>query len=281
MRGVKMTMATVYTVGNFKGGVGKTKLVTMLGFDNAVVKKRKTLVLDIDPQANASQILARTADISEIKKTITNGFQENDLSGCITPIIENLDLIACDTGFRAFTKHVLSIENENQQINVLNKLLEPIKDNYDDIFIDVPPTISEFSDNAMAASDFSIIAFQTDEESFDGVTKYVNYQNFMVDRYGINLQIIDIIPCMVEPTDSIDQDLLKQAKELYKNTVSDNVVNYQKRLRRYSGEGIFLLKNKNGNYDQWDFLAHNIFINILNELEGRKNYYLSLTEESE
>ncbi|MBC1923018.1 ParA family protein [Listeria grayi] len=274
-------MATVYTVGNFKGGVGKTKLVTMLGFDNAVVKKRKTLVLDIDPQANASQILARTADISEIKKTITNGFQENDLSGCITPIIENLDLIACDTGFRAFTKHVLSIENENQQINVLNKLLEPIKDSYDDIFIDVPPTISEFSDNAMAASDFSIIAFQTDEESFDGVTKYVNYQNFMVDRYGINLQIIDIIPCMVEPTDSIDQDLLKQAKELYKNTVSDNVVNYQKRLRRYSGEGIFLLKNKNGNYDQWDFLAHNIFINILNELEGRKNYYLSLTEESE
>ncbi|MBC1490928.1 ParA family protein [Listeria booriae] len=272
-------VATVYTVGNFKGGVGKTKIVTMLGYDNAVIRGKKTLVLDLDPQANASQILAKTANIDNIERTVTQGLQENDFSICITPIVENLDLIACDTGFRSFNKYVLkNFETEEEQINVLNKLIEPLKANYDAIFIDVPPTISEFSDNAMAASDYSIIAFQTVIESLDGVAKYVGYQNFMVERYGIDLQIIDIIPCMVEPDDSLDKEILNEARELYGNVVSENVVNYQKRLRRYSSEGIYIQKYNNGNYDQWDFNAHNIFTNILNELEGRKNY---LTDEME
>ena len=70
--------ATTYTVGNFKGGVGKTKIVTMLAFDNAVVNKKKTLVIDIDPQANASQILARTVDLDHIDKTIVDGIQVLD-----------------------------------------------------------------------------------------------------------------------------------------------------------------------------------------------------------
>ncbi|HHQ0190755.1 MULTISPECIES: ParA family protein [Listeria] len=270
---MKKLTATVYTVGNFKGGVGKTKIVTMLGFDNAVIRKRKTLVLDLDPQANASQILARTGNIERIEKTITDGFQENNLKLCITPIIENLDLIACDTGFRAFSQFVTRIQDENEQIQVLSKLLAPIKEKYDEIFIDVPPTISEFSDNAMAASDYTIIAFQTADESLDGVGKYIGYQNFMVERYNINLQVLDIIPCMVDPTDSIDEGILEEAKEKYGSAVSDNIITYQKRLRRYTGEGIFLNLTKNGKYDQWDFLAHTTFIKLLNEFDARKNYY--------
>ena len=137
--------ATTYTVGNFKGGVGKTKIVTMLAFDNAVVNKKKTLVIDIDPQANASQILARTVDLDHIDKTIVDGINEEDLSICITPIMENLDLIACDTSFRSFSNYVLAnFEDEKEQIMVLEKLLEPIKENYETIFIDVPPTISAY-----------------------------------------------------------------------------------------------------------------------------------------
>ena len=92
--------------------------------------------------------------------------------------MENLDLIACDTSFRSFSNYVLAnFEDEKEQIMVLEKLLEPIKENYETIFIDVPPTISAYSDNAMAASDYSIIAFQTQEESLDGIGKYVGYQN--------------------------------------------------------------------------------------------------------
>lgn len=265
--------ATTYVVGNFKGGVGKTKIVTMLGYDNAVIKKKKTLVVDLDPQANASQVLARTGNITDITKTITTGLQKMDLTDCVTPIIENLDLIACDTSFRSFTKFVIkNFDDEVEQISVLAKLLAPLKEVYDDIFIDVPPTISEFSDNAMVAANYSIIAFQTQEESLDGVKKYVGYQNFMVERYGINLQVIGILACMLKRDSDFDESKMREAKELYGTSVFDTVIHFQERLKTYSRDGIHLNKNKNGNYEQWDYRAHKIFIDVLNQVEARKQY---------
>lgn len=270
--------ATIITVGNFKGGVGKTKMVTMLSYCNAVLQKKKTLILDIDPQGNASQIAARTANISEIKKTISdaiiprNGKEPVPITDVLVPITENLDLIACDTSFRDFTKVVNNYPDERDQVNFLNNLIEPLKEIYDFIFIDVPPTISEFSDNAMAASDYSVIAFQTQEESLDGVDKYVSYQNFMVDKFNIDLQVIAIVACMVEPDDNLDKQILSEAKEKYGDAVADTIITHQKRLKKYSREGIHLNTYSNGNYDQWDFKAHDGFNKVLNEINDRIAY---------
>lgn len=265
--------ATTYTVGNFKGGVGKTKIVTMLAYDNAFIKNKKTLVLDLDPQANASQILAKTANIESISRTVTQGVNDGNFKSCVTPIMDNLDLIACDTGFRAFSKHVLTnFQEEKDQISVIKNLLEPLKSEYSNIFIDVPPTISEYSDNAMAASDYSIIAFQTQEESLDGVGKYIGYQNYMVEKFGIDLQVIAIVACMLEPSSDLDKEVLDEAKEMYGTALLDTIVTYQNRLKRYSREGISLETHKNGKYNQWDYKAHNLFISVLNEIEGREKY---------
>ena len=57
-------MGSVYVVGNFKGGVGKTKAVTMLAYESATMKNRKTLVVDLDPQGNATSVLARTGNVT-------------------------------------------------------------------------------------------------------------------------------------------------------------------------------------------------------------------------
>ncbi len=57
-----------YVVGNFKGGVGKTKTVTMLSYISAVRKNRKTLVIDLDPQGNATSVLAKTGNLTSIEK---------------------------------------------------------------------------------------------------------------------------------------------------------------------------------------------------------------------
>lgn len=262
--------AITYVVGNFKGGVGKTKIVTMLAYDNALIKNKRTLVVDMDPQGNASQVLARTGNIEKIENTITTGLKKMDLTDCVTPIMDNLDLIACDTSFRSFTKFVIkTYDNELDQVSLMSKLLAPLKEQYDTIFIDVPPTISEFSDNAMVAADYSLIAFQTQEESFDGIKKYVGYQNFMVERYGIDLQVVGIIACMLKPDSKIDINVMEEAREEYGSAVLDTIITYQERLKRYSRTGIHLEKNNNGNYEQWDFKAHKVFIDILNFVEAR------------
>lgn len=266
-------LAKTFTVGNFKGGVGKTKITTMLAYDNAMINKKKTLVIDIDPQANASDALARTANLDHIDKTIVDGLNDGDLTTCITSILPNLDLIACNTQFTSFDKYVIEgFTDEKDRVSVLAKLIKPLKPLYETIYIDVPPTISVYSDNAMAASDYSIIAFQTVEESLSGVRKYVGYQNFMVEAYGINLQVIDILPCMLTADDKLDYEILDEARKDFGDAVSTTVINFQKRLKRYSRDGISLKRHKNGNIDQWDYKAHEKFIDILHEIESRDAY---------
>ncbi|HII3934459.1 TPA: ParA family protein, partial [Enterococcus faecium] len=81
---------TTFTVGNFKGGVGKTKIVSMLAYDNAMIRNRKTLIIDLDPQANLTQVIARTFGITDIKTTITNGVANGELASSIIKVNENL-----------------------------------------------------------------------------------------------------------------------------------------------------------------------------------------------
>lgn len=261
--------AEVYVTGNFKGGVSKTKTATMLAFDNALIFEKKTCLIDLDPQANASEIMARTAGIERIDSTISQGLVEGTLKNCITPIANNLDLIACDTGFRSFPRYVISnYETETEQVHVLSKLIDTIREDYDTIYIDVPPTISEFSDNAMIAADYSIIVFQTTRESLDGVRKYINYQNYLVDTYGTKIDAAGILPAMFQKNSNIDYSIIDEARNTYGSIVLDTVVTYKERLKVYSSEGIHLGTYRNGNYERWDYQAHEVYINILNELNG-------------
>jgi len=78
---------------------------------------------------------------------------------------------------------------------------------------------------------------------------------------------------MLEPDDDLDKSVLSEAIDLYGSAVSKNIVNFQKRLKRYSREGISLKKYRNGNYDQWDYRAHEPFIKILAELESRRKIF--------
>lgn len=270
-----MTAKTII-VGNFKGGVGKTKIATMLSFVSAKLKNKKTLLIDLDPQANATQNLAKTGNISHIKYTITNALilKDKTISECITPIMENLDLIACDTSFTQFPKYLYkNYKTDLEQSLVLKNAIKSIKENYDYIFLDVPPTISDFSDNAMVASDYSLIAFQTQEESLEGVQKYIAYQNFLAEKNNLNLQVAGIIACLLKPDSQIDNEVMNEAKALYNEFVLKTVITYQERLKRYSRTGIELKETIHGNYDQWDFKACNVFFNILSEMENNIAYF--------
>lgn len=271
-------MSKTYVVGNFKGGVGKTKTVTMLAYESAVIQNRKTLVVDLDPQGNATSVLAKTGNLSEIKKNITEGFELGDLTSQITPIIKNLDLIAANTAFRNLSKILINkfSDNEFKQINYLNELLEPLKNKYDAIYIDVPPTISDYSDNAMLAADYCIIVLQTQELSLDGAQTYIAYMQYLADSFDNNLQVLGIIPCMLRPGGRVDTKVLDQAKELYGGNVLDTIVKYQERLKVYDVEGINIRYSLTGKPDGWDMKAHKIFIEVLEELDEHQRILESM-----
>lgn len=163
-------------------------------------------------------------------------------------------------------------DNEDKQINYLNKLIEPLKSQYDSIYIDVPPTISDYSDNAMLAADYCIIVLQTQELSLDGAQTYIAYMQYLADSYNNELQVLGIIPCMLRPGGRVDTKILNQAQELYGGNVLDTVVKYQERLKVYDVEGIKVNYSYTGKPDGWDLKAHQIFIDVLNELNEHEEY---------
>ena len=162
------------------------------------------------------------------------------------------------------------------QISYLKKLIEPLKGKYDRIYIDVPPTISDYSDNAMMAADYCIIVLQTQELSLDGAQTYIAYMQFLSEKYNAHLQVLGIIPMMLRQGGRVDTKVLDQAKEMYGNNVLETIVNYQERLKVYDVEGIHLNKNINGTVEMWDAKAHQLFLDVLTELDEHERYLESL-----
>ena len=226
----------VYVVGNFKGGVGKTKTVTMLAYEAARHLKQRTLVIDMDPQGNATRVLAKTGNLDAINKSITDGFQNESLETEIVSIIQ------------------------------------PLKEQYDRIYIDVPPTISDYSDNAMIAADYCIIVLQTQELSLDGAQTYIAYMQFLAENYDAQLQVLGIIPMMLRQGGRVDSKVLEQAKEMYGGNVLNTIVNYQERLKVFDVEGIHMHTNINGKVEMWDAKAHQLFVEVLTELDEHEKY---------
>ena len=268
----------VYVVGNFKGGVGKTKVVTMLAYEAATQFKDRTLVIDLDPQGNATRVLAKTGNIDNIDKSITDGFRVGNLENEVISIMPKLDLIPANTSFRNLTKVLFEKfpEDEISQISYLKELIKPLKGKYDRIYIDVPPTISDYSDNAMMAADYCIIVLQTQELSLDGAQTYIAYMQFLSEKYNAHLQVLGIIPMMLRQGGRVDTKVLDQAKEMYGNNVLGIIVNYQERLKVYDVEGIHVNRNISGTIEMWDGKAHQLFIDVLTELDEHERYLESI-----
>lgn len=262
-------MGKTYVVGNFKGGVGKTKTVTMLAYIASQRKNRKTLVIDLDPQGNATSVLGKTGDIKYIDKNITQSFSSGDLESQIINVLPNLDMVGANTQFKDLPKLLMRKfpDDDIAQISYLKKLIEPIKDKYDSIYLDVPPTISDYSDNAMVASDYCIVILQTQELSLDGAKTYINYMQYLIDTYNIDIDVAGILPCMLRPSARVDKKILDNAKELYGANVLDTVVTYQERLKAYDSEGITNKHMYTGTPDQWDRRAHDLFDKVLTEID--------------
>jgi cellulose biosynthesis protein BcsQ len=238
-------MAKVITFGNFKGGTGKTTNSAMMAY---ILSKLgyKTLLADLDPQANASSLYLHTKqritnNIVTFDKTLMSAIADEDLSDIIIEIKENLFLLP---SFADFTSYPLFLEKKfpNSQLNrvtFLNELMTNIKDDYDFILVDVPPTLSTYTDSALLASDYTIIVLQTQERSLVGAEAYVGYLQELIDNYNADFDILGVLPVLLKNNSKVDEATLNTAKDKFgEENLFKNVVKNMERLKRYDIIGI-------------------------------------------
>lgn len=257
------------TVANSKGGVGKTTIIRYLSY---VLSRLgfKVLVVDADPQANTTKTMLLTKnyysedEIFIVEKTMMAGIVEKDLSKLVIPIIENLYCIPSHIDFKNFPKYLTRLygdsieglddnykEIESKRISVLRDLIEPIKAEYDFVLIDTPPTMSDFTRNAAYASDYMIMAFQTQPDSLDGVTDYINEElTPLIENFDLETEIVGILPNHLSKG-SIDTTVVNDAIELFgEENFFNNIIPFTKRVQTTPRTGL--------NTDTyWDEKAYN------------------------
>lgn len=235
---------TVVTFGNFKGGTGKTTNSTMIAYCLAKMGY-KVLLSDQDPQANATSLYLRTKthiedEIISFEKTLMSAIQSGDLSSIVTPITDNLYLLPSFSDFALYPKYLeKKFPEEIDRVQFFSSLLEPLKKEFDFIFIDVPPTFSIITDSALYASQYVVVVLQTQERSLQGAEAFTQYLQTLIDEYDADLDILGILPVLLKNQAAVDTLTLENAREIFgEHNLFKGIVKNMERLKRFDMTGI-------------------------------------------
>lgn len=257
-------MTTSITIGNFKGGVGKT--TTCVTFSYLLNKAhRKTLLIDFDPQGNASEIIEKTFPVFKQKnfKSLTDGIKNLDLFESIAHVTDYLDLMPSDWSLSLLPDMLEDYKKSDRPL-FLKTLLTKIRNDYDYILIDVPPTLSAYTNNAVLASDYVIMVMQTQEQSYSSSLKFVSYLQGLRKDYDKSFDLLGIIAYLVKKDGPVDHEVLKAANQAFGKALFHGNVFQRERVKRFGKSGI---KDE----DMWDKRALYMYQVVLDEALSRIN----------
>lgn len=265
--------ALTLTVGNFKGGVGKTTNSILIAYTLAQ-KGIKTLVIDLDPQANATKTLTLTKlnqdedGILTFEKTLMRGIADNKIDDLPIKIIDNLFLMPSNIDFEEFAKFLYqNTDNQRDEDFYFSKLLDPIKESFDIIIIDVPPMSKEITRNAVTSSDYVLISLQTQEHSLTGAENYIEELNKLNEKYDLNLTVVGLLPVLLKNTGTVDEYIIENAKEIFgESNIFSTIVPQMERIKRFDINGIT-------NHDRHDLKVLQKYNEVTDELITRLNFY--------
>lgn len=235
-------MAKIITIANFKGGVGKTITTVLFSYLLAEKKDKKVLLVDFDPQGNASDRLFKTygKSFDDVQVSIFQAIKEKDLAPAIVECSNNLHVIPSQADLRYFTR-LLNAEfgfDYDLYPYMLDALLEPLKAEYDYIFIDVPPTISDYTDNALVAADYLAVVIQTHEEALSSAETFIPYVEELLTNIESPIKLVAAFPVLMNADGRTDQFILAEAKKVFGNYLTENVIKIRERIKAWGVIGI-------------------------------------------
>ncbi|HCT6707612.1 ParA superfamily DNA segregation protein PrgP [Enterococcus faecalis] len=266
-------MANTIIFGQQKGGVGKTTDTCMITLVAAMLMKKRTILIDIDLQANATNFMTKTFGVETVPQTLMSALENGDLRPAIVNLKENLDLIPAGYDMRLYTEFLTeNFDNTIDRTFYLKNLIKEIKDDYDYIFIDIPPSTDLKVDNAMVACDYLVVVQETQQFSFEGSQRLIfDYIQTLVDDFGsdVPIQIAGILPALLQQKRPMHQKLVEETIDTFgRDNVFNTIIQNHARLEWYPRIGFQF-------QDYHDKKMIALFADIFCELEERITLYKS------
>ena len=213
-------MGKIISVSNQKGGVGKTTTALSLSAALGVLEK-KVLLIDMDPQSNATSGLgidSNEATLSSYDLIIGNAKASNIVIQTSSP---NLDLIPAKIDLVGLE---IEIVNESSREYLLKNALEKIKEKYDFIIIDCPPSLGLITLNALTCSSSVIIPIQCEYFALEGLGKLLNTIKGVQKVHNPNLSLEGILLTMFDSRLRLSNQVKQDVKKHFGNIVFNTII---------------------------------------------------------